>query len=219
MWVYHVWLTYLIVQVFERECHKFALWNTGNTEVKPGLVVVSVHMRCCVMGYPEVETILLISALGSWQVSGAELAAEHDFALGNLPSGSLWVLVDHFLIVDRLKRWQFLAISLHTVWMSALMLIQPCSFLSGGWAVRSLWEVSELPTTSWFDDLRVSCLTFAEVVIIRCNLLIVFFFRWFHLFQSLNFLAEFNLSVVKLYSVFRLLQLWIKPLTMWEIPS
>ena len=70
--------TYLVVQVFERECYELSLWNASYTEVEPCLVIVTLKMRRCVVSHPEIKAVLLVATLGSAEVTRAELAAEYN---------------------------------------------------------------------------------------------------------------------------------------------
>ena len=67
-------ITYLIAHVFESKSAKLALWDSGDTEIKPGAVIFTLCVWGCVARKPEIEAVLDIATLCFGQVSTAKLA-------------------------------------------------------------------------------------------------------------------------------------------------
>ena len=78
--------TYLIVEILECERDKLTLWYTSHTEIKPCTIVLGIHVWTGITGHPDVKVVLLEATGGLGHVTTAELAAEHDLRLGDLPS-------------------------------------------------------------------------------------------------------------------------------------
>ena len=67
-------ITYLITHVFESKGAKLPLWNSGNTEIKPGAVIFTLCVWRCVARKPKIEAVFDIATLCFGQVSTAKLA-------------------------------------------------------------------------------------------------------------------------------------------------
>ena len=82
-------ITYLIAQILESKSQIFALGHSCDTEVEPGAIILSLHVRCCITGDPNVEVPSLVAPLGLGHVATTELAAKHDLAIRDLPASPL----------------------------------------------------------------------------------------------------------------------------------
>ena len=70
--------TYLITEILECEGQELALGHPCDTEVKPGAIVLSVHVWAGIAGHPDIEVIFLVASSRSGHISATELTAKHD---------------------------------------------------------------------------------------------------------------------------------------------
>lgn len=92
-------LTYLIVQVFECKRQHLAIRDACDTEIEPCPVVVAFEERCRVGTDPEVIAVFVDASLCPCEIAAAELAAEYDLGVRNLPSRPLRVRLQQLLLV------------------------------------------------------------------------------------------------------------------------
>ena len=56
--------TYLVAEILESKGNELALRHPSDAEVEPCSVVLALHVRRCVAGHPDVETIFEVASLG-----------------------------------------------------------------------------------------------------------------------------------------------------------
>ena len=81
----------MIVQVLKGESYQLTLGHSSYAEIKPSLIIITFHVGCCVMGNPQVKGILLVATLGSREIARAELTAEDNLGVWDLPAGPRWI--------------------------------------------------------------------------------------------------------------------------------
>jgi len=79
------------------------LRHAGNTEIEPSAVVVTLQKGRGISRHPEIKTVLAIAPHRLCQVARAELRAEHDLAVGDVPASPLWVSLKQLRVVRRFE--------------------------------------------------------------------------------------------------------------------
>ena len=98
----------MIAHIFKGEGAELALRDARDTEIKPGAIVLALHVWLGIAGQPQVEAILEVASLSSSQIAAAKVAAKHNTRLRNLPARPLRVRLQQLLAVGRNEGWDLL---------------------------------------------------------------------------------------------------------------